>query len=108
MRRIDSETGRPDVQCYQCEQCGCQWTLANEPLRVGNLRACRAAQRKRAITGETDSERYARWLTLGIVFMAGLFLVRFAGAFAVRYLLPALIIGLIVYVIMRYARQLNE
>lgn len=107
-RRIDSETGRPDVQCYQCEQCGCQWTLDNQPLRVGKLRACRAAQRRRSILGETDTERYARWFVIGIVAIAGLFVLRFAGPFVLRFLLPVLIIGVVVYFGVRYLRQLDE
>lgn len=107
-RRIDSETGQPDVQCYQCEQCGCQWTLDNQPLRVGQLRACRAAQRRRAVTGETDLDRYSRWVVLGIVAMALLFVLRFAGPFVLRFVLPALIIGGVVYLLVRYVRQMDE
>ena len=107
-RRIDSETGRPDTQCYQCEQCGCQWTLDNQVLRVGTLHSCRTAQRKRAIGGATDTDQFARWIVVGIVGMAGLFALRFAGPFVLRYLLPVVVIGVVTYLFLRYVRQMSD
>lgn len=82
--------------------------MDNQPLRVGKLRSCRSAQRRRAISGETDLDRYARWMVVGIVAMAALFALRFAGPFVIRFLLPAAIIGVVVYLVVRYMRQLSE
>ncbi len=66
------------------------WTISH--CAWARLRSCRAAQRSRAIVGETDTDRYARWIVVGIVAMAGLFVLRFAGPFVVRFLLPAAIV----------------
>lgn len=104
LRRIHSETGHPDLQCYQCESCGCQWTLDKRPLRVGKLRTCQTAQSTR--TG-ADLDVYSRWILAGIVGLTLLFAWRFAGPFVVRFVLPAAVIGVVIYLGLRYARRLK-
>ncbi len=44
LERTDRETGQADFICYQCRECGCQWTLSGDVLRVGSGTHCKAAQ----------------------------------------------------------------
>ena len=108
LRRIESATGRPDSQCYECETCSCQWTLENQPLSIGTLTKCQTAQKKRAIAGATDLDQYSRWILLGFVGLAVLFIFRFAGSFFFEYLLPIVVITALAYLGIRYLRQMNR
>ncbi|MEZ4516909.1 MAG: hypothetical protein R3C44_08760 [Chloroflexota bacterium] len=58
--------------------------------------------------GEIQSERYSRWILIWIVAMTVLFILRFAGSFAIRYLLPIVAVGGLVYLALRYLRQRSE
>jgi hypothetical protein len=103
LKRTDQESGQPDRTCFQCEQCSCQWTLENRPLRVGTLRACRKAQRARAVVAEA-ADPYARWILLGLGLLVFLFLLRFGGATALRLVVPVIVVGGILYALARYGR----
>jgi hypothetical protein len=103
LKRTDHESGLPDQSCFQCEQCSCQWTLANQPLRVGTLRACRKAQRTRAAITEA-ADPYARWILVGLGVLAFLFLLRFGGGVALRFLLPVLLAAGALYLFARFGR----
>ena len=105
MRRIDAYVGRPDTQCYQCESCSCQWTLDNRPLKTGKLQTCRTAQKARA---GIDLDAYSRWILVGILGLVLLFGLRFAGPFVVRFLLPAAVVAIVVYLVIRAVRQLKD
>lgn len=105
LKRIDRETGQPDFTCYQCEACGCQWTLDNLPLRVGTKRACRRAQREREGEAQPLEDTYSRWILIGLGVIAALFLVRFGGGVAVRVLVPLVLLGVAAYFLIRFGRQ---
>ena len=101
-KRKDYEDGRIMLVCYQCKQCGCQWSMEGAVLRVGNGRYCVEAQKKRI------EPSYSHWLTsrpvqivLGIVVI--LVLLRF-GVVLVRFL-PFVFIALIIFLVIRLGRQ---
>lgn len=104
--RTDTETGQPDRQCYQCEQCSCQWTLDRRPLRVGKRPECKSAQRERL---EDDQSRPSldpsRLLLFGLLALAALLLFRFGGGALLRWVLPALVIGAGLYLVLRFVRR---
>jgi hypothetical protein len=114
LKRIDRETGQPDTICYQCRECGCQWALGGDPLRVGSGTYCRAAQKEKERSLEPeplsfDLEEWAGmlsksvWILVAIV--AGVILLVFGGGIIFRYLLPVLIIGVAAFLLIRYARN---
>lgn len=103
LKRTDHESGQRDRTCYQCEKCSCQWTLAHEPLRVGTLSSCRKAQRERVAVSET-TDPYARWVLIGLGILVTLFLLRFGGGFAVRYLFPLIVAAAGIYILIRFGR----
>jgi len=104
LKRTDYETGQPDRSCLQCEQCGCQWTLNRQPLRVGHSKGCRAAQSRRQI--ETEPTRnYNRWLLVGVAMLAFLLFLRFGGFTLLRFLLPVALVGIAIFVLLRIGRE---
>jgi hypothetical protein len=108
LKRTDAETGQPDRHCYQCEQCGCQWSLDRRPLRVGKSAECRKAQVGRIEEEQVSNEAWVRLLTLGLFVLAGFFLFRFGGPALVRLLAPALVVGVLVFVMFRFARRRDD
>jgi hypothetical protein len=106
LRRIDRETGLRDRSCFQCEQCGCQWTLERRPLRVGKTAACRAAQRGRASEAETAEPPYVRWLLIALGAVVLLGLLRFGGGVALRAALPLVVLAAGVLIYRYYRRRL--
>lgn len=104
MKRIDQETGQADRVCHQCDQCGCQWSLSGEILRIGHSPNCRVAMEQ-----AKGDELLSKWPTLlskawprtvwvyvGIAVIAFLFLARFGLlGLAVRLLLPLAAVALI-------------
>lgn len=104
LRRTDREAGQPDRKCFQCELCGCQWTLGYQSLRVGKKPSCRAAQRKRASGSETY-DPYSRWLMIGLGAIVLLVLVRFGGTVVLRAAVPVVLAGLAIYAISRFGRH---
>lgn len=104
LRRTDQETGQPDRTCLQCEQCGCQWTLGRQPLRVGHRKGCRAAQSRRQLES-TPLHNYDRWLLLVVGALFLFALLRFGGGLVIRYLLPILLVGVAVFILLRVGRR---
>jgi DNA-directed RNA polymerase subunit RPC12/RpoP len=102
--RTDRETGQPKRRCYQCEQCGCQWKMNGNVLRIGSGRRCRNAQEERlddASRRDVLTQRFV--IILGIV--ALLLIARFGGMAALRFIIP---LGLAVAILIwmsRYARE---
>jgi predicted RNA-binding Zn-ribbon protein involved in translation (DUF1610 family) len=47
LKRIDHETGRADQISYQCRECGCQWAIGGDVIRIGEGTYCQAAARAR-------------------------------------------------------------
>lgn len=105
LQRTDRESGRADVSCYQCEVCGCQWSLDNKPIRTGYKVACRVAQRAREDQNTSEEDNYSKWILVGFVVLAALFLLRFGGGVAVRILLPLIVVGIGAFFLIRYGRQ---
>lgn len=107
LKRTDHETGQPDQKCYQCESCGCQWTLSNHPLRVGTLPICRSAQgdREAEATSINKLEPATRWLLIALAGMLVLALTRFGGGAALRVLIPLAIVGGLVFLFSRLGKR---
>ena len=102
-KRKDYEDGRIMLICYQCKQCGCQWSEAGEVLRVGNGRYCAEAQNARIKPGYSKFfSSLPVQIILGIVVV--LLFLRFGGIILVRFA-PFLFIGLIIFLIVRLGRQ---
>jgi hypothetical protein len=106
MKRIDQETGQADRVCHQCGQCGCQWSLTGEFLRVGHGPHCRmAAQAVEAIDmaeawGKLPSLPPNAWLYAVAALLAFLVLARFGlVAMAFRLVIPLLLFGFIMWVV---------
>jgi hypothetical protein len=107
-KRTDRETGQSDRVCYQCRQCGCQWSLNGSVMRIGNSRYCEAAQRERMGTKATDFLVSRRVLiVLGILLILAVLRFGGFGAFAMllRFLLPVALVAVIVMYVVRYGRE---
>ena len=107
-KRTDYETGQPKRVCYQCKQCGCQWNLKGDAIRVGNGPYCRASQRERAGTPPGEFLLSPRVLIiLGIVLL--LAVARFGGFGALfslfRLLIPLAVVGIIIYYVVKFGRE---
>lgn len=87
--RTDVETGQPARVCYQCQGCGCQWQLNGDILRIGNLNACRRAQRVRAkVQRQTEiNPIQLRLIVVGVLLLLGA-IVFLGGLTAIRFLVP--------------------
>jgi hypothetical protein len=103
LKRTDFESGQPERSCFQCELCSCQWTLTHKPLRIGTRRACRQAQRERAAESETI-DPYSRWVLLGLGILAALILFRIGGVGVIRFVLPVIIAGGLLFGLTRFGR----
>ena len=93
LKRTDSETGRPVRVCYQCQQCGCQWQLDGDVLRIGTMHICRRAQRVQA-RNQAEEQVNPRqvWLVIGIVGLVLLGIIFLGGGLvAIRFLIPVTI-----------------
>jgi predicted RNA-binding Zn-ribbon protein involved in translation (DUF1610 family) len=115
-KRIDHETGRADHVSYQCGECGCQWALGGDVLRIGEGTYCRAAARARHQPNEpvglpdipVDFGQWSGllskslWILLALV--AAVILLRFGGAIVMRLLLPFALVGVGAYLLVRYGR----
>ena len=104
LKRTDYETGEPDRTCLQCEQCGCQWTLSRETLRVGHRKECRAAQRLRQ-SQQTPARPYDQWLLVVVAAVTLFLLLRFGGGGLLRFLLPIALLGITLFVLVRIGRE---
>jgi len=93
LRRTDKETGQPVRVCYQCQECGCQWSRQGEVLRVGRLSSCHEALKEREkARREPDFPALTPILiTISVVILI-LMLVSLGGLVAVRFLIPIAIV----------------
>lgn len=101
--RIDQETNQRTRQCYQCRQCGCQWSMNGNALRTGNMPECALAQKSRM---NNDWKRFlsSRWLMILVGTVLFLIVLRFAW-FMFRLLIPLLVIALLIFLIIRLGKQ---
>lgn len=107
-KRTDRETGQPDRVCYQCKQCGCQWSLNGQVTRIGSSQYCEAAQRERLGTKPLDFLLSGRVLiVLGVLLI--LVVARFGGLAALgvilRFLIPIALAAIIVIYVVRFGRE---
>jgi len=109
-KRTDIETGQPPVVCYQCCKCGCQWTLPGDVLRVGNLPTCVGAQRRRQKEQDRPDWQavWSRRLVIGLLVLGLFVMVRYGGLLAVRFLLPFIFGGFVVWSIVRWVQQQRD
>jgi hypothetical protein len=91
LKRTDRETGQPTRVCFQCELCGCQWTLSGDVQRVGNLSDCLRAQRQRQAEPVKELSPFfiASVVIGGIILL--LAIVSIGGLVALRFIIPAAI-----------------
>ena len=116
LERTDRETGQADFICYQCRECGCQWTVGGDVLRIGSGTHCKSAQRERQRQNEPNplseipidlnywAGLLSRSLWILLALIAGAILLRFGGGVVVRYLLPLVVIGGVGYFLVRYGK----
>ena len=116
-KRIDRELGHHKTTSFQCRQCQCQWSIHGALLTVGNSPTCqtevRTAVRKRpkpkqiapAIPTIPTQWISPRLLAIVAAVFVGLFLLRFAGGLVFKFFFPALILGVIVYLVFRMGQQ---
>ena len=116
LKRIDYETNRPDRISFQCAECGCQWAIGGDILRIGTGTNCAAAQRQRHKEQETsnlpnipvDLNQWtgllskSLWILLAVI--AAVILLRFGGAIVIRLILPIAVVAVGVYLLVRYGR----
>lgn len=116
LERTDRETGQADFVCYQCRECGCQWSLGGDVLRIGTGTHCKVAQRERQRQNEpeglpeilgnfddwTSLLSKSIWVLLALI--AGVMLLRFGGAVVIRYLLPIAVIAVGGFFLIRYGK----
>lgn len=103
-RRTDRETGLPDKVCFQCMQCGCQWTAAGSVQRVGHGRHCAKAARERAGTSPlTYLQSPPMMALIGVILL--LVLIRLGGFGALRLLIPLALIGYVAYRVHQYGQE---
>jgi hypothetical protein len=105
LKRTDTETGQPDRHCFQCEQCSCQWTLDRRPQRIGTMPECRKAQIERVEDEQVSNDAWMRFLVLGLFVVAGFFLIRLGGPTLLRLVIPAVVVGGLVFLIYRVTRR---
>lgn len=117
LERTDRETGQADFVCYQCRECGCQWTLSGDVLRIGTGHYCKFAQRERQNEYEPnllpeiplDINKWlgllsrSLWILLALI--AGVLLLRFGGAVVIRYLLPLAVLVVGGFFLVRYGKK---
>jgi hypothetical protein len=112
MKRIDQETGQADRVCHQCGQCGCQWSLTGELLRMGHSPECRAFKQQAEnnewaeILGKLPQWPRNPWVYVGLALIVFLLFARLGLiALLIRVSLPLLVIALIVWLIWQSIKQ---
>lgn len=87
--RTDKETGQPVKVCYQCQECGCQWSRQGEVLRVGHMSSCHQALKEREkLNNEPDFPALTPILITVSIALLILMLVLLGGLVTVRFLIP--------------------
>ncbi len=103
--RTDYESGQQPHICYQCRECGCQWTLKGDVQRVGKLSSCRVAQRRRVVEEDVASIQLPRWAWAILLVLFILTIVRFGGLVALRFLVPVVLAGFAFFYVYRFGRE---
>ena len=106
LKRKDQETGQPEQVCYQCEACGCQWSLEGDVLRVGHGDGCRLAGREREAIRRGNKGLPVHPL---VVVVIGSFLlaviVLLGGLAAIRYLIPIALFVLVATAVFQFGHD---
>jgi len=106
LKRIDQETGRKAEMCYQCELCGCQWTLSGDVSRIGRLQSCHQAQRERRASHQTSNSFPVSPVLLAVGGgLLLLLLIYFGGLVAIRFLIPIAIAVFVAVAVFRFGRE---
>ena len=101
---LQRSAGMPDgttAVSLQCRECGCQWSLAGEWVKVGNGRACQAAYRKSQ--GEPGQLSRRLLTILGVTLL--LVIARLGGIGALRYLVPLLVLTAVAWTTHKWGRE---
>ena len=104
LKRYDHETGQPDQTRLQCKQCGCQWSLDGQLVRVGKEKSCKDAGHM-PVDVPPWLQVVSRRLWLLIALIAGVILLRFGGMMMFRLLLPAILVGFVAYSVVKFGRE---
>jgi hypothetical protein len=103
--------GHPTNGFYQCQQCGCEWSLKGDVIHIGTGKMCQEAQRKRMGGGwrsELPIPEFSGWRR-ALIIIGGLLLllvlIRFGGLMIFRLLLPLLVIGALIYWLYRLGQE---
>lgn len=107
LRRTDYLlNGLTDIS-LQCRECGCQWTLEGEWLRVGNGRSCRTAHHQQSnpmnLPGPLNQLSRRFWVGAGIVLL--ILMARWGGIGFLRYLLPLVVLGFVAWTLVRFGKE---
>ncbi|MCA9997602.1 MAG: hypothetical protein KDE56_17705 [Anaerolineales bacterium] len=126
-KRIEREPGFDKTTSYQCRQCHCQWSTEGVLIQVGDTADCRAGVGQTAVNQPTSTTKpqpsttlaplkqpaapskrhtFSNWLIGGLLgLIIVLALIRFAGALVFRFFIPALLVGVILYLVFQLGRQ---
>ena len=125
-KRIEREPGFDKTTSYQCRQCNCQWSTEGVLIQVGNSADCRAGVQQTAVNQPhstkrpptttlapvkptpiaTQNHHLSNWIIGGLLtLIVILALIRFAGALVFRFFVPALLVGVILYLVFQLGRQ---
>jgi hypothetical protein len=101
LKRTEQMPDGTTAVSLQCRECGCQWSLDGEWLKVGNGRACQAAHRE----NKGEPRQLSRRLTNVAIVLLLLAIARFGGIGALRYLIPLAVLAAIGWTIHKVGRE---
>lgn len=125
-KRIEWEPGLDKITSYQCRQCQCQWSLEGVVIQAGKEVNRQAGEGQTAVhfpqpaqqpqvaplvpvkpmTSVSKSHTVANWIIGGLLgLITFLVLIRFAGPLVFRFFIPALLVGMIIYLTFQLGRQ---
>lgn len=103
---------RPNNAYYRCRVCGCEWTLQGNVVQIGSGEFCHEAQSRRTgpvVAEKTDwltrLSQIPRWLQVVVGLALLIVFLRLGGLMLFRLLLPLAVIGLVVYLIIRFGQE---
>jgi len=112
LRQKGKRPSRPNNVYYRCQVCGCEWTQRGDVVRIGEGEFCHEAQTRRVgpvmaeeVDWLTRLSRIPRWLQVVIGIALFIVLLRFGGFMLFRLLLPAVLIGFVIYLIIRFGQE---
>lgn len=102
-RRTDEEPTRISAY-YQCQRCGAQWSLSNQLIRESSTTP---SSTKDPV--QSSLESVPRWVWIALAVGAAVVALRFSviGVLLIRYLIPAVFLGIVAGVIYMYGRWLD-